>query len=128
MRDTFIAALPNIPSQPMAQAAVSLGTDPYILSLTLFVIKSWRALGFSCCTMLFAQSTRVEAHIPRRQTALALPGLGIEHASVPLRSMNQLWVLLLQDRKVSLRLPVPDAVGGKHQIHLLQGALVGFWI
>ena len=44
----------------------------------------------------------------------------------PLRRLHQIRILLLEDGEVPLRFPVPDAVGGKQQVHFLEGALVGF--
>lgn len=42
--------------------------------------------------------------------------------------LHKLRILLFQPRKVFFRLPRPDAVAGKDEIHLLECALVRFWV
>lgn len=71
----------------------------------------------------------IQAHVPRHQTPLPTAletTLGVHDAVAPLRRLHQLGVLLLEDLEVALGLPVPDGVGGEDQVHLLEGALVGF--
>ena len=71
----------------------------------------------------------VEAHVPRHQTALPAAleaALGVHDAVAPLRRLDELGVLLLEDLEVALGLPVPDGVGGEDEVHFLEGALVGF--
>ena len=71
---------------------------------------------------------RIQAQIPRHQARSPDSGLGIDDAMPPLGRLHELGVLLLQDLVVLLRLPVPGAVGSKHQVHFLEGALVGFGV
>jgi len=69
----------------------------------------------------------IQAHIPRHQTAL--PSLlGINYAIPPPGRLHELGVLFLQNCKVLLGLPIPDAVGGEDEVHFFEGALVGFGV
>ena len=43
-----------------------------------------------------------------------------------MRRLHELGVLLLEDLEVALGFPVPDGIGGEDEVHLLEGALVGF--
>lgn len=45
-----------------------------------------------------------------------------------LRGLNQFWVLLLEQREVALRVPVPDTIGREQKVHFFECALVGFWV
>jgi hypothetical protein len=58
---------------------------------------------------------------PNRQASL-----WINHALSSPRRLHKLRILLLQNRIILLRFPVPDAVACKDQVHLLERALVGF--
>ena len=51
--------------------------------------------------------------------------LRIDDGVATLRRLDEIGVLLLEDGEVALGVPVPDGVGGKQQVHLLEGALVG---
>lgn len=42
--------------------------------------------------------------------------------------LNKIRVLFLENSKVALSFPVPDAIGCKEEVHFFQGALVGFWV
>ena len=78
------------------------------------------------------KSPGIQTHIPRRHNTAALPldlaSLRINDRVAALSSLDELRVLLLEDLKVALSLPVPDGVGGEDEIHLLERALVGFWV
>lgn len=79
--------------------------------------------------LLLAIVLCVEAQVPRHQTPLPAalePALRVHDAVAPLRRLDELGVLLLEDLEVALGLPVPDGVGGEDEVHFLEGALVGF--
>lgn len=80
-------------------------------------------------TYLFFPFCR-RAHLAQsagRQTALSAcvafgtrhphAGFGI-HVRTPTSRLDEFGILLFEDGKVLLRLPIPDAVTGKHQVHL----------
>lgn len=74
---------------------------------------------------------RIQAHIPRHQTPLPATldaRFGIHDAVAPLRRLNELGILFLEDLVVALGLPVPDGVGREDEVHLLEGALVGLGV
>ena len=73
-------------------------------------------------------SLGVKAHIPGNGTAAPLTGLRVDDAGATTGRLDQFGVLLLEDLEVALGFPIPDAVGGKHQVHLLERALVGFGV
>ncbi len=73
----------------------------------------------------------VQAHIPGNATLssrLWEAGLGVDNGGAALGGLNKLGILLLEDGKVPLSLPVPDAVSGKEQVHFFKCALVGFGV
>ena len=79
--------------------------------------------------LLLSVVLRVEAHVPRHQTALSArlqTRFGIHDAVAPLRRLDKLRVLLLEDLEVALGFPIPDGVGGEDEVHFLESALVGF--
>lgn len=73
-------------------------------------------------------SLSVKAHVPGNGTATPLTSLRVDDAVAATSRLDQFGVLLLEDGEVALGLPVPDAVGGKHQVHLLERALVGLGV
>ena len=73
-------------------------------------------------------SFRIQAQVPGHQTRASDPRFGIDDAVPPLRCLHELRVLFLEDLIILLCLPVPGAVGRKHQVHFLEGALVGFGV
>ena len=68
---------------------------------------------------------RIQAHAPSN-TPLTNTMLGINDRVTARGSVSDLGVLLLEDGKVALGFPVPDAVGREEKVHLLKSALVGF--
>ena len=73
----------------------------------------------------------VQAHVSGNATlssSLWKTGLGVDYGGTALGGLNKLRILFLEDGKVPLSLPVPDAVGGKEQIHFFKCALVGFGV
>lgn len=73
------------------------------------------------------QSVDVQAHVPGHAalpSRLGKTRLGVDDRLAALGGLHELGVLLLEDREVLLGLPIPDAVGGEEEVHLLEGALV----
>lgn len=52
----------------------------------------------------------------------------IENSSATPSAPHKLRVLLVETGKILLRFPRPDAIAGKHEVHLFKSALVRFGI
>ena len=89
----------------------------------LLLISVLVAVGLECVD--------VQAHVPGNASlsySLWEAGLGVDNGGAALSGLNELRILFLEDGKVPLSLPVPDAVGGKEQVHFFKCALVGFGV
>ena len=79
--------------------------------------------------ILVSKSVDIQAHVPRNTAlspALGKAGLRVDDRVATLGGLDQLRVLLLENCKVLLRFPVPDAISRKEKIHLLKSTLVRF--
>ena len=79
-------------------------------------------------TMTVVERVDIKAHVAT-DASLALahdPSVRVDDVVAVLRGLDELGVLFLEQGEVALRLPVPDAVGGEEEVHLLEGALVRF--
>ena len=74
------------------------------------------------------QSRGIQAHAPRNTSLLRQSSLGIDDGMAALGGLDQLRVLLLEERKVPFRFPVPDAVGSEEEVHFFERALVRFGV
>ena len=61
------------------------------------------------------KSVNIQAHVPRNTAISTLwkASLGVHDRVAALGGLDKLWVLLLENGKVPLGLPIPDAVSGK---------------
>lgn len=81
--------------------------------------------------LVVSERVDVQAHVPGHaalSSGLGETGLGVDDGVAALGGLDELRVLLLEDGEVLLGFPVPDAVRGEEEVHLLEGALVGLGI
>ena len=81
--------------------------------------------------IMVSKSVNIQAHVPRNtalSSALGKAGLRIDNRVATLGGLDKFRVLLLENGKVPLRLPIPDTIGREEKIHLLKSTLVRFRI
>ena len=81
--------------------------------------------------LVVGESVDIQTHVPgdaTLSTRLGKTGLRVDNRVSTLGGLDKLWVLLLENGKVLLRFPIPDAVRGEQKIHLLKSTLVGLGI
>ena len=68
----------------------------------------------------------IQAHVPGNAAVSSLgeAGFGVDDRVATLGSLHELRILLFEDGKVLLGLPVPDAVRREEKVHFLEGALI----
>ena len=66
----------------------------------------------------------VQAHVPGTISSLGKAGFGVNDRVATLSSLDKLRVLLFQNSKILLGLPVPNAVSREQKVHFLKGALI----
>lgn len=54
--------------------------------------------------------------------------MSVNNATPSSGSLHKVGVLLLEQRKVTLSIPVPDTIRGEDKIHLFKRALIRLWI
>ena len=81
--------------------------------------------------IVVSKSVNIQAHVPRNTAlspALGKAGLRIDHRVATLGGLDKLRVLLLENGKVPLCLPIPDTISREEKIHLLKSTLIRFRI
>lgn len=81
--------------------------------------------------LVVSKSVHIQAHVPGNaalSSRLGKTSLGVDDRLATLGGLDELGVLLLEDGKVLLGFPIPDAIRGKEKVHLLKSALVGLGV
>ena len=75
---------------------------------------------------VWGKSVDIQAHVPGNATVSSLgkAGFGVDDRVATLGSLHELRILLFENSKVLLGLPVPDAVRREEKVHFLEGALI----
>ena len=103
--------------------STSIHASLTMLEGLLLLISVLVAVGLECVD--------VQAHVPGNATLssrLWEAGLGVDNGGAALGGLNKLRILFLEDSKILLSFPVPDAVSCKEQVHFFKCSLVGFGV
>ncbi len=80
------------------------------------------------CVLVVSKSVDVQAHVPGNAALsprLGKASFGVDDRVATLGGLDELRVLFLENGKILLGLPIPDAVSGKEEVHLFKCTLVG---